>query len=554
MLIVLVIISIILALILTTAMDGIRRAEERATQSLITKLESGLNDRLDALLQNLPTPNYAHAYLAGVYPGGGTEADGGPLMLPQAIQTTGTVGMPNPKCLTSQRAQVIATFDFIKAEMPDVFFVQNDPNYPLNFTGLSFLPTQPAFYSPGAFSNAGHYILPLGHMMTGPRVLTGPTTWASGYGDAHADPLTGYLVSSHPELGYTGSGIFGASYTAAAGLYKNLGYAPAGYDQIDNDGNGLVDDWTEATAPLSAQQLATLKNNLQAHKHVTARAEMLYALLVEGSGPLGSVFSRDDFTDKEVKDTDGDGLPEFVDAWGQPLQFFRWPLLYHSLIQRGQTFASTSGTSWQLIAPYSGVLDQREQDPLDPNQQLVAPGWFSTVGAGGLAANPSSPFSIAGVAIPPNVSPAAQFFGTFFHRLTEPVIFGSATDWDRSGLTRRAFFSKFLVLSGGLDGVPGVFLYSDAELSPPPSPANADATSAHLIANENNAMPFGWTALAPDVDFTTNAYITIPGVSYPLSGPSVDPAHPTSFDVFQAAQDDITNQNVQSTGGFGGSG
>ncbi len=52
---------------------------------------------------------------------------------------------------------------------------------------------------------------------------------------------------------------------------------------------------------------------------------MLYALLVEGRGPLGSVFSRDDFTDREVQDTDGDGLPEFVDAWGQPLQFFRWP-------------------------------------------------------------------------------------------------------------------------------------------------------------------------------------------------------------------------------------
>ena len=67
---------------------------------------------------------------------------------------------------------------------------------------------------------------------------------------------------------------------------------------------------------------------------------MLYAILVEGAGPLGSVFNRDDFTDKEVHDTDGDGLPEFVDAWGQPLQFFRWPLLYHSDIQRGQEFVS----------------------------------------------------------------------------------------------------------------------------------------------------------------------------------------------------------------------
>ena len=104
---------------------------------------------------------------------------------------------------------------------------------------------------------------------------------------------------------------------------------------IDNDGNGLVDDWLEGiSGGNSAQIVATLK----AHKHNTARAEMLYAILVEGAGPLGSVFNRDDFTDKEVRDTDGDGLPEFVDAWGQPLQFFRWPLLYHSDIQRGQAF------------------------------------------------------------------------------------------------------------------------------------------------------------------------------------------------------------------------
>ena len=88
LLVVITIIGIILAFLLTAAMDATRRAEERATQSLITKLEGGLNDRLDALMQNQPTPNYAHGYLAGVYPGTGTEDDGGPLMLPAALLTT----------------------------------------------------------------------------------------------------------------------------------------------------------------------------------------------------------------------------------------------------------------------------------------------------------------------------------------------------------------------------------------------------------------------------------------------------------------------------------
>ena len=206
-----------------------------------------------------------------------------------------------------------------------------------------------------------------------------------------------------------------------------------------------------------------------------------------------------------MRDTDGDGLPEFVDAWGQPLQFFRWPLLYHSDIQRGQAFVSASATSIDLIPPYAtrtplaqNALEQREQDPIDTNQQLLAPGWWSTTGAGGLAANSASPFAVTpAIQVPAGVSPAAQFFGTFFHRLTEPLplsgiyagVYG--VDWDRSGTGRRAFFTKFLVLSGGPDQVPGVFLYSDAVLN---SFGSADIASAHLIANENNAMPFGWTS------------------------------------------------------------
>ena len=35
-----------------------------------------------------------------------------------------------------------------------------------------------------------------------------------------------------------GTGIYGASYPVAAGIYKNLGYLPQGYDGVDNDGDG----------------------------------------------------------------------------------------------------------------------------------------------------------------------------------------------------------------------------------------------------------------------------------------------------------------------------
>ena len=88
---------------------------------------------------------------------------------------------------------------------------------------------------------------------------------------------------------------------------------------------------------------------------------MLYAILVEGTGPWGSVFSRDDFTDREVMDTDKDGLPEFVDAWGQPLQFFRWPVLYHSDLQRGQMILPdpVAVNTFDLLPPYQTLIRRR---------------------------------------------------------------------------------------------------------------------------------------------------------------------------------------------------
>lgn len=54
-------------------------------------------------------------------------------------------------------------------------------------------------------------------------------------------------------------------------------------------------------------------------------SELLYFMLI-ASGNLGtSSVDGDRFTNAEIADTDNDGLPEFVDAWGQPLRYYRWP-------------------------------------------------------------------------------------------------------------------------------------------------------------------------------------------------------------------------------------
>ena len=61
------------------------------------------------------------------------------------------------------------------------------------------------------------------------------------------------------------------------------------------------------------------------HQPVTESTALLYWLLTQsevfGIAPVDdSVFSS-----SEVRDTDNDGLLEFVDGWGRPLRYYRWP-------------------------------------------------------------------------------------------------------------------------------------------------------------------------------------------------------------------------------------
>jgi hypothetical protein len=509
-----VIIAIILSFVLVAGMDAARRAEERATQSLIAKLEAGLNDRLETLLQVRPDYNSAHFAIGSVF----NKAYGQLTSIP--------------------RAQIVAWCDFIKSELPDVFFIQNDANYPINFAGNPFPGNAVASTGFSALDKEAQNILPIGNTML-------------------QQPNSGGVYSS------SGTGIYGASYAIAAGIYKNLGYLPAGYDGIDNDGNGLIDDSKEGLGnppnftPVPAVQ-AQVQAHLGNHKHVTARAEMLYAILVEGSGPYGSVFSRDEFTDKEVQDTDGDGLPEFVDAWGQPLQFFRWPLLYHSDLQRGQAIVAspTAATqTWALNSPYLNVFQEREQDPLDTNRLLMAPAWWSSTGVSTVKGTSTGNDNFTLVAAPSYAatvgsSGGVQAFEYFFHRLTEPLPTPNAATglfWDRGGFPyRRAFYSKFLILSGGQDQIPGVFLYAETDMQ-----GMGSGAAPFLIFNENNALPFAMDLFGGGTaGFTTNGSITNTSFVY---GPSNDPLHPSSYDLLQAGQDDISNHYLQATGGIGGS-
>ncbi len=57
-------------------------------------------------------------------------------------------------------------------------------------------------------------------------------------------------------------------------------------------------------------------------------AEWLYQIVAAANYNGGSALEG--FRSTEIGDTDGDGMPEFIDAWGTPIRWLRWPSGYAS--------------------------------------------------------------------------------------------------------------------------------------------------------------------------------------------------------------------------------
>ena len=359
-----------------------------------------------------------------------------------------------PSGAASTRAQVFAWYDYIKSELPDVFFVQNPTRpalYPLNFAA-----------NPYPRHADRHRPLRSGQLHAAARQL------------GRRRPLPATATARATSSNLLGTGILRRLVLRRRRALQEPGL-PADRLRRHRQRRQRADRRVgRGRQPVDPCQPGTVQANLDAHQHNTARSEMLYAILVEGVGPLGSVFSRDDFSDREVKDTDGDGLPEFVDAWGQPLQFFRWPLLYHTDTQRGQVIDYWDYTQTPPVAsavelfnpPYRSVFEAREQDPLDPNQQLMAPAWWSSSATG--PANPTRR-SHAHRVPQGRSAAAAGCWPSSTSSTGSPSLSQHTGDAHSSTGTggrvfpsRRAFFSKPLISLRGPDQQLGVFLCTRA--------------------------------------------------------------------------------------------
>ena len=86
---------------------------------------------------------------------------------------------------------------------------------------------------------------------------------------------------------------------------------------------GLADT-VPLTDPAIKNEVKAKFNNHAASPE-TESSELLYFFLLKSGSYGASSVDTDRFSGAEIQDTDEDGLPEFVDAWGNPLRFYRWP-------------------------------------------------------------------------------------------------------------------------------------------------------------------------------------------------------------------------------------
>ena len=191
---------------------------------------------------------------------------------------------------------------------------------------------------------------------------------------------------------------------------------------------------------LERNLLATPPNgvtvNSLKHKLSTQSAALLYWILTDSEVYGVAPVDESEFSSSEVRDTDGDGLREFVDGWGRPLRFYRWPShLFRPgdgasvpagisaakvLSPPDRTYVSALWSGLPAIPTVPGELDPLTRDPDDPTGQL----WRFVNSAGAPAGA---------------VTAVQNFYGT------------------------PNTFNAFLIVSGGPDGVLGL-LEPSAEL------------------------------------------------------------------------------------------
>ena len=267
---------------------------------------------------------------------------------------------------------------------------------------------------------------------------------------------------------------------------------PAFSDQQFAELSGAAREYRKIILDTHRQEIAEGRRGLANHDPATASAECLYMILLRAARSGSTESDPENFPLREVKDTDGDGLPELVDGWGNPLRFYRTPIFYDAPgVQKGAAIYTLQET--------------REEDQYDPNRTLLLGNWANLLTFEGAISTRAS-------VVPPR-SPLA------FHMLTDPIIDGgvppqAAWNWDWDGAppgqiitypqVARAYKAQPLIVSAGFDEQFGIY---------PPPDWMRDPTSGFLTTTGERQLAAGAPRITPrflSLPFFTNIIGLIP--------------------------------------------
>lgn len=131
----------------------------------------------------------------------------------------------------------------------------------------------------------------------------------------------------------TSTGLSAAVRSLTTGIpgsvYRKLAYPIARTQLIEESGGTGSPSVAAIEAKVSANWDAHLAYEAAALRNdsipSSESAELLYFTLT-ASGSFGSSpVDADQFLSVEIGDVDLDGLPEFIDSWGNPIHYYRWP-------------------------------------------------------------------------------------------------------------------------------------------------------------------------------------------------------------------------------------
>ena len=123
----------------------------------------------------------------------------------------------------------------------------------------------------------------------------------------------------------------------------------------------LRDEQGNVLRPALSQRYMRAYNNSTNATFAWGGAECLYQII--RSIPDG----LENFRENEIGDIDGDGLREFHDAWGRPIQFLRWPcgfVDYQNLVAHNRG-TDPAGRSGGPTFDWGSPSDRQSGNPLD---------------------------------------------------------------------------------------------------------------------------------------------------------------------------------------------